>query len=217
MDTWERERLWQAISQERARLARDLEALTEEQWHVRSLSSDWTVEETLAHLTAAGSTGLFTWLRSMVTSRFRTDVHNARLLAQHLGATPAETLRHFRATIPSRVEPTRTTWAWLGEVVVHGMDIRQPLGIDSAPDPEAVEQVAIGYAARDWAVNSRTAVEGLELVATDGIFRTGEGPQVTGTTLELVMAMAGRRAYVDRLSGPGVAELRSRFPSSSKG
>ena len=51
----------------------------------------------------------------------------------------------------------------------------------------------------------------LELVATDGVFRYGEGPEVTGRTLELVMAMAGRSAYVERLEGPGVETLKERF------
>ncbi|MGC5614898.1 maleylpyruvate isomerase family mycothiol-dependent enzyme [Georgenia sp. Z1491] len=211
MDTWDRDRLWQAIKTERTRLAEDLEGLTDEQWRTTSLSSAWTVEETLAHLTAAGSTGKIAWLRSMVGSRFRTDVHNARLLAQHMGDSPAETLRRFRTTIPSRIEPTRTTWAWLGEVVVHGMDVRVPLGISSEPDHDAVEQVALSYAAKDWAVNSSSAVEDLELVATDGVFRYGEGPRVSGRTLELVMAMAGRPEFLDRLEGPGVQTLRTRF------
>lgn len=215
MDVWDRNRLWAAIKTERIRLADDLEVLTDEQWQMQSLSSDWTVEQTLAHLTAAGSTGKIAWLRSMVGSRFRTDVHNARLLARHMGDSPAETLRRFRTTIPSRIEPTRTTWAWLGEVVVHGMDIRRPLGIDSEPDHDAVEQVALSYSARDWAVNSSSVVEGLELVATDGIFRTGEGLQVTGSTLELVMAMAGRPEYIAALDGPGVGTLRERFPQSA--
>ncbi|MGO1582018.1 MAG: maleylpyruvate isomerase family mycothiol-dependent enzyme [Actinomycetaceae bacterium] len=211
MDVWDRNRLWVAIRTERSRLADDLEPLTDDQWRARSLSSDWTVEQTLAHLTAAGSTGTIAWLRSMIGSRFRTDVHNARLLARHLGDTPAETLRRFRTTIPQRIEPTRTTWAWLGEVVVHGTDIRRPLGIGSEPDHDAVEQVALSYAARDWAVNSSSTVEGLELIASDGIFRNGEGPRVTGTTLDLVMAMAGRPDFVDALEGPGVDTLRTRL------
>jgi hypothetical protein len=49
-------------------------------------------------------------------------------------------------------------------------------------------------------------------VADDGPFATGSGadPLVTGPTLALVMAMAGREAFCDDLSGPGVATLRER-------
>ncbi|MGO9511004.1 MAG: hypothetical protein ACLPXZ_28120 [Mycobacterium sp.] len=58
---------------------------------------------------------------------------------------------------------------------------------------------------------SHSAIKGLRLEATDGSFATGTGPLVTGTTLALTMAMAGRGAYCDDLAGPGVPELRARY------
>jgi hypothetical protein len=49
-------------------------------------------------------------------------------------------------------------------------------------------------------------------VADDGPFTAGpdDAPLVTGPTLALVLAMAGRAAFCDELSGPGVATLRGR-------
>jgi hypothetical protein len=78
------------------------------------------------------------------------------------------------------------------------------------PAVAAVTEVARFYARRDFTVAGRTAVEGLRLEATDGPFATGSGPLVSGTTLALTMAMAGRRAYCDDLTGPGVPTLRGR-------
>jgi hypothetical protein len=98
--------------------------------------------------------------------------------------------------------------AWLGEVVVHGEDIRRPLGLNRTPAIDAVTAVARFYAARDFAVSSHSAVKGLRLEATDGPFRFGSGPTVRGTTL--TMAMAGRAMYCDVLVGDGVPTLRSR-------
>ena len=66
------------------------------------------------------------------------------------------------------------------------------------------------FASRDFTVASRTAVAGLQLRADDGPFATGTGPLITGSTLSLVMSMAGRAPYVDQLDGPGVATLRIR-------
>ena len=57
-----------------------------------SLCGDWTVEEVVAHLTAAASIGRWRWIASMLGARFDPAVHNARRLAEHRGATPAETL-----------------------------------------------------------------------------------------------------------------------------
>lgn len=203
--------LWAATHTERAALADDLAALTPEQWAARSLCGDWTVEEVVAHLTAAASTGRWRWIASMLGARFDPAVHNARRLAEHRGATPAETLARFRAVVTSTVAPTGHTAAWAGEVVVHAEDVRRPLALVRTPPVAATTEVARFFAARDFAVNSRRRVAGLRLEATDGPFAAGDGPVVTGSTLALVLVMAGRAAHLDDLDGPGVAALRARL------
>lgn len=203
--------IWAAIHTERAALADDLADLTDDQWAAPSLCGEWTVEEVLAHLTAAADTGRFRWIRSVVAARFDFDLHNRRRMAEYRGATPAETLERFRNAITATTAASGHTPAWLGEVVVHGQDIRHPLGLPRTPAIEAVTEVARFFAERDFAVNSRTAVRGLRLEAIDGPFESGSGPLVRGTTLALVMAMAGRVVYCDELVGAGVATLRSRL------
>ncbi|WP_040834440.1 maleylpyruvate isomerase family mycothiol-dependent enzyme [Nocardia brevicatena] len=203
--------IWATIHAERAALADDLAELTDERWAAPSLCGEWTVEEVVAHLTAAASTGRFRWIRSVLAARFDFDLHNRRLMAEYRGATPAETLERFRHTITATTAASGHTPAWLGEVVVHGQDIRHPLGLARTPAIEAVTEVARFFARRDFTVNSRTAVRGLRLEATDGPFESGSGPLVRGTTLALVMAMAGRVVYCNELVGTGVATLRSRL------
>lgn len=205
-----RESVWSLVHDERAALVADLADLAPEQWAAPSLCARWTVEEVVAHLTAAASVGPLRWIRSMVGARFDADRHNARRLAEHRGATPAETLERFRAVVPSTTAPSGHTPAWLGEVVVHAGDVRRPLGILHAPSMEAATEVARFFASRDFTVAGRTAVAGLRLEAVDGPFATGEGPLVRGDTVALVMAMAGRGAFCDDLEGPDVATLRGR-------
>ena len=139
---WTKDRQWSAIGQERKRLAADLDALTEHDWHTQSQCGSWTVQETLAHLTAAASIGRWRWLRSMAGARFNADLHNRRRLNEHLGGSPAETLQRFTDAIPNRIEPANATWAWLGEVIVHGTDIRRLLGITTTPNVDTVTFVA---------------------------------------------------------------------------
>jgi uncharacterized protein (TIGR03083 family) len=141
-------------------------------------------------------------------------VHNQRRLAEHCGSTPAETLDRFRAVITSTTAPSSHTPAYLGEVVVHAQDIRQPLGLARTPSVDALTPVASFFARRDFAVASRTHVAGLQLRADDGPFATGTGPLVTGSTLALVMSMAGRVPYLTELDGPGVPALRSRLQAT---
>ncbi|MEV0080131.1 maleylpyruvate isomerase family mycothiol-dependent enzyme [Nocardia neocaledoniensis] len=209
-ETLQREQLWALAHAERAALAADLTELPAERWAVRSLCGDWTVEEVLAHLTAGASIGRFRWLASVLRARFDFDLHNARQLAAHRGATPAETLDRFRAIVDTSTGASGHTAAWLGEVVVHGQDIRRPLGLTTAPSIEAATAVAEFFASRDFTVASRTAIDGLRVEATDGPFATGTGPLVSGPTIALVMAMAGRSAYCDDLAGPGLPTLRDR-------
>ncbi len=209
-ETLQREQLWALAHAERAALAADLTELPAERWAVRSLCGDWTVEEVLAHLTAGASIGRFRWLASVLRARFDFDLHNARQLAAHRGATPAETLDRFRAIVDTSTGASGHTAAWLGEVVVHGQDIRRPLGLTTAPSIEAATAVAEFFASRDFTVASRSAIDGLRVEATDGPFATGTGPLVSGPTIALVMAMAGRSAYCDDLAGPGLPTLRDR-------
>ncbi|MGI9007908.1 MAG: maleylpyruvate isomerase family mycothiol-dependent enzyme [Streptosporangiaceae bacterium] len=173
------------------------------------------VEQVLAHLTAAASLNQWRWLRSMLGARFRPAVHNQRRLAKQCGSTPAETLARFRAVISSTTAPSSHTPAYLGEVIVHAQDIRHPLGLDRMPSVDALTPVADFFARRDFAVASHTHVADLQLRADDGPFAAGTGPLVSGSTLALVMSMAGRASYLAGLDGPGVPTLRSRIQASA--
>ena len=201
-DPMSRSQLWDAIHAERAALAADLDGLTDEQWTSPSLCAGWTVADVVAHLTAAAVTGRLRWLRSIAGARFDMDLHNDRRLGEQRGATTGETLERFRAAVGSTIAASGHLPAWLGEVVVHAQDIRRPLGIPTRPALPAVVEVARFYVAKDFAVPSRTRAQGLRLEATDSDFAHGDGPVVRGTTLALVMAMAGRGAYADELSRP---------------
>ncbi|MGG7099603.1 maleylpyruvate isomerase family mycothiol-dependent enzyme [Rhodococcus sp. 24CO] len=202
--------LWSAVETERTALVDELVSLNQAQWSHQSLCGRWTVEDVVAHLTAAASVGARRWIVSVLGTRFDFDRHNDRRLAEYRGTTPAETLERFRRVITSRTSAPGPTAAWLGEVVVHAQDIRRPLGLSYIPAVETVTEVARFYARRDFTVASRSTIKGLRVEATDGPFSTGDGPLVSGTTLALTMAMAGRRVYCDELTGPGAATVRER-------
>jgi uncharacterized protein (TIGR03083 family) len=202
--------LWALAHAERTALAEELSDLSAEQWRHGTLCGQWDVEDVVAHLTAAASLDRWQWVRSMLGARFRADVHNQRRMVEHRGSTPAETLEQFRAVIASTTAPSGHTAAYLGEVVVHAQDIRQPLGLPRSPGVDALTAVAEFFARRNFTVTSRTTVAGLQLRANDGPFATSTGLLVSGSTLALVMSMAGRTPYVDQLDGPGVPTLRAR-------
>jgi len=161
---------------------------------------------------AGASTGPLRWFRSVLGARGSVDRHNARRLAEHRGRTPAETLERFRSVVPSTTSPPGPVAMWLGEIVVHGEDVRRPLGLVRAHPASTLAPLAAFLARQNSTVRSRSTAAGLRLEATDGPFTTGlhGAPHVAGPTLALVMAMAGRAAFCDQLDGPGVATLRGR-------
>jgi uncharacterized protein (TIGR03083 family) len=209
------DQIWERAHAERAALAEDLADLGAAQWRHDTLCGNWDVEQVVAHLTAAASLTRWHWLRSMLGARFRPDVHNQRRLDEYKGCTPEETLDRFRAVLASTTAPSGHTPAYLGEVVVHAQDIRQPLGLARTPSVESMTPVADFFARRDFAVASRSHAAGLQLRADDGPFAAGSGPLVSGPTLALVMCMAGRTAYLAGLDGPGVPILRSRIQAAT--
>ena len=204
---------WSLIHAERAVLADDLAGLAAESWGTPSLCDRFTVREVLAHLTAGASLNPVRWMAGVIRCRFDFDKMVALRLAEQLGATPAETLDRFRRVVTSTVKAPVPVLAMLGETVVHGEDIRRPLGIARDHPVATLTALADYYQGSDLPARTRTRVRGLRLTATDGPFTAGtDGPRVRGTTLALVMAMAGRAAYCDELDGDGVALLRERRP-----
>jgi hypothetical protein len=105
------------------------------------------------------------------------------------------------------------TEAVLGEAIVHGEDIRRPLGVHRDYPVTTLTQVAGYYQGSDLVVPAKRRIAGLRLEASDGPFATGAGPLVSGPTLALIMATTGRGTYCDGLDGDGVATLRARCPS----
>ena len=70
--------------------------------------------------------------------------------------------------------------------------------------------VADFYKGSNLLIGSKNRIDGLTLRATDADWSHGTGPEVSGPILSLVMAMTGRKAADDDLTGDGVAALRSR-------
>jgi uncharacterized protein (TIGR03083 family) len=202
--------IWPLVQAERTALAADLADLTGEQWATPSLCTGLTVREVLAHLIAGASLNPVRWLAGVIRCRFDFDQQVAMRLAEQLGATPADTIDRFRSVLTSTTKPPVPTVAMLGETIVHAQDIRLPLGIRHDYPIGTLTRLAEYYQGSDLPVLTRTRIKGLRLVATDGPFTTGSGPLVSGTTLALIMAMAGRGAYCDELQGDGAATLRER-------
>ena len=206
----ERNAIWQSIDVERNALADDLAPVDGSRWSTPSLCAGLTVREVLAHLTVSGAVSGPRWFAGVLRARFDFDQQVDDRLREQLGASPAETLSRFRSTIGSRTSPPLPRLALLGEMVVHGEDIRRPLGLHRDHPSATLAALLRYYAGTDQVVIAKKRVAGLRLEAVDTDIVLGEGKVVRGSTLALIMAMTGRSAYCAELTGAGVTKLAAR-------
>jgi uncharacterized protein (TIGR03083 family) len=202
--------IWTTVSAERGALADDLANLTPAQWDTPSLCSEWTVRDIVAHLSGAASLNPATFFFNMAKAGFNFDRFANGQIAKHRGADPTATLNEFRGLQDSTSSPPGPKITWLGEVVVHGEDVRRPLGIQHTYPPDAVREVIDFYKDSNLLIGSKGRIAGLALKATDDQWQHGEGESVEGPMLSLLLAMTGRGAACDDLAGPGVQRLRGR-------
>jgi uncharacterized protein (TIGR03083 family) len=202
--------LWTAVAAERGALADDLARLTDEQWKTRSLCQNWTVAQTLAHMTSTGSLTPLSFFGSFAKAGFSFDKFANAQIDKHVGADNTETLANFRAIKDNTNAPPGPKESWLGEAIVHAEDIRRPLGITHAYDQDALVQVADFYKGSNALIGTKSRIAGLSLKATDADWSHGEGEEVAGPMLSLLIAMTGRKAGCADLAGPGVPLLETR-------
>ena len=113
-------------------------------------------------------------------------------------------------TVGSRTSPPLPALALLGEMVVHGEDIRRPLGLERDYPQSTLDALVRYYAGTDQVVIAKKRIQGLRLEAADSDVRVGWGELVRGSSLALIMAMTGRGAYCAELSGSGASVLAQR-------
>jgi uncharacterized protein (TIGR03083 family) len=202
--------MWVTIAAERGALADDLEGLSEREWNARSGCDGWTVEDVLAHMTSTASLTPPSFLLGFAGSGFSFPRFAEKGIARQRGRTSEETLAKFREVQHSTKSPPGPKTSWLGETIVHGDDIRRPLGIRHTYPLDAVRQVLDFYKTSNTLIGTKSRIAGLTLRATDTDWTHGSGPTVEGPLLDLLVASTGRSAALSQLSGDGVETLRER-------
>jgi uncharacterized protein (TIGR03083 family) len=134
----------------------------------------------------------------------------AKDIAANRGDSPAAELKHLRAVRGRTSAPPGPKVTWLGEMIVHAEDARRPLGLRHEYPMEAVVAAGDFYKRSNTLIGAKRRIEGVTLKATDTDWSHGSGPTAEGPMLSLVLAMTGREAALDDLTGEGVQALRNR-------
>jgi uncharacterized protein (TIGR03083 family) len=192
---------------EREEFASFLDGLTPQQWNSPTLCDKWTVREVAVHtvsydeLTTGGLVGRF------LKGTLNTDRINAIGVADYADRSADEIVALIRA----HTEPHGLTGGFGGKIaltdgMIHQQDIRRSLGLPRTIDSERL-RTALDFARFAPTIRGAWRARGVRLVATDLPWSHGRGPEVRGSGEALLMAMAGRRAALDDLDGPGKATL----------
>jgi uncharacterized protein (TIGR03083 family) len=202
--------IWQHIHAERADMADTWEGLTADQWASGSWCEGWTVKMTAGHVLSAAEQTPLNFYRELAVAGFKFD-NFTRNGAARLGALdPAELVARLRARTTTTNHPPAPVLAMLGEIVVHGADIRRPLGLEHRSPEAALVAVADAWKRSNLLLGAKRRIAGLRLAATDCEWATGDGPQVSGPLASLVLAMTGRKGSHADLGGDGLAALAAR-------
>jgi uncharacterized protein (TIGR03083 family) len=202
---------WPFVHSERKALVADLEGLTEQQWDTPSLCEGWTVRDVVAHMTAEAKLSAGAFFGKLIASGFRFEGVQAKGIAAERGTDGADTLNRFREVLTSLKKPPGPVDTMLGETIVHSEDIRRPLGIAHDYAPEWTTRGADFYRGSNLIIGGKKRAAGLTFRATDADWSAGSGPEVAGPATSILLAISGRRAALDDLSGDGLETLRARM------
>lgn len=201
---------WTYIHSERTQLAATLSSLTDSQWSAASWCEGWSVREVVGHVVAAAEQTPLNFYKELIAAGFKFDVFAERGATKVAADSPAQLVRRLQARTTTTNRPPAPVLAMLGEIVVHGDDIRRPLGLVHRSPEAALVAVADGWKNSNLLIGSKRRISGLRLRATDVAWSHGTGPEVSGPLQSLVLAMTGRKGSHPDLAGDGLALLATR-------
>ena len=205
------EEYWSAVRTLRLDIADLLESLATGEWDEPSLCRGWRVRDVAGHLAVVPV--ITTWQMMVVAPRAGFDPNRINtLIATREGSRPPNEILALsrerageRGT--ARLLDTRNA---LFDVIVHSQDIALPLG-RVFPVPATLAHRGLQRVwEMGWPFQARKRLSGLTLRATDTDWRVGDGPEVSGPALALLLLLTGRKeAAAGNLRGPGLTSLEA--------
>lgn len=202
---------WTTAAKARTDFADMLDELSQEQLAAETLCAGWTPLHIGGHIVSFVEMSLPQIMINMAKGGFNADKAFQNIALQYMEMGAPAIVQSLRAnaakTAPIKSFPEGLT---VTDVAVHTQDIRRPLGLDGALDPDVVR------ASLDFCTTHKQGkmhvptndIAGLRLEATDMDWSWGSGAEVRGTGEALLLAI-NRRNVGDELEGSGVGQLPS--------
>lgn len=203
------ETYWSQVREVRLGVADLVESLTAEELRVPSLCAGWRVRDVAGHLSLVPTITT----RQLVAAAPRAGFNPHRIntaLAKRYGALPQQEIvqrlrEHAGRSATAAVLDARDS---LFDVVVHSQDIARPLGRSFVVATPSVVSGLDRVWEMGWPFRARQRLAGLTLRTADAAWSVGQGPEVSGPAVALLLLLTGRtEAALEDLTGPGVSRL----------
>jgi uncharacterized protein (TIGR03083 family) len=195
-----------------------LEALGPDEWLRPSMCAEWRVVDVAAHLAWAPVLGAGAGAVAMARYGFSMNRMIARSAIEWSSRGHEAILDQLRDNARSGARPVgMPPVAALADAVMHGLDVRRPLGLPGQVPPTSLAPLADFTLGTPWPMNAvvggsaRRRVAGVRLVATDVAWGHGEGPELRGSAEALLLLLFGRRPEPGELGGPGADVVLRRW------
>lgn len=210
------------VAQERLELADTLDELTDSEARTPSLCRGWSVQDVTAHVVMVLQVSKPEFLKALLRSRGSFDGANDRLTDRWSRRGIRELTDALRQEADSTFAPPGAgPEATLADTVVHGMDIREPLGLQRQVPPDATRtsleflvNLNLPAAQPGPTLVPRKLLDGLHLFADDLDWEHGAGRAVHGSGQHLLLAITGRLIGARQLTGPGAPTLLGRLATA---
>ena len=204
------ENYWDAVRDTRLRMADLLASLQPDEWDAASLCAGWRVRDVAGHVASVPTVTTWDLLAAAPRVRFDPDRLNTSIAVRHGSLPPADLLARLRDRAADRrtakVLDTRNA---LFDVIVHTQDVAVPLGRQLHLPVEPTRAGLQRVWEMGWPFRARRRFATVRLRATDTDWDVGDGPEVVGPALALLLLLTGRTgAAAPSLEGPGVEALR---------
>ena len=181
------------VAAELERVAAALEPLPDDAWDAPSRCERWRVREVVAHLTMAARYGSDEFLAELESDGFDFGKLSDRIAARDGALDPVALVAGLRSEAMATFAPPGGGYAGaLTHVVVHGLDVTEPLGLGRVSSDEAIRHVLDGLTTGGGHAHfGMTTVAG-ELRATDLDWSFGSGDVVDAPAHVIALALCGR-------------------------
>jgi uncharacterized protein (TIGR03083 family) len=200
--------LMAAAGAERRDLAGLLAGLDAAAWDTPSLCAGWQVRDVVAHIAMPLRYSAEEYGRELAESQGNIDEMLDRCAQRDAARVPASEL--IQVIRDDQSFPWRAPGGPVGalnHIVIHGLDITIPLGIDRRI-PGPILRIVLDMMTKPGAPGYfGTGVAGVQLAADDLDWSWGSGPQLSGLAQDLAAVLCGRQLPAGRLRG----ELAARF------